>query len=196
MTIQSEFLTDNDFTNETEKTTPIDADVTLINDSADSNKVKKLSWANIKATLFSSPTFTTKITTPIVDLTGGQIAFPAVQASSGDINTLDDYEEGTWTPVPTGITVVGTPTYVGKYIKIGKCIQLILNFEATTSVAASSAYFTGFPFSVGLVYPGIQTNNALSWFLPSFYHTNNRLYLSDFSAYVSTVQVAVMMIQA
>lgn len=33
------------------KTTPVDADSLLLNDSADSNKLKLLSWANLKATL-------------------------------------------------------------------------------------------------------------------------------------------------
>ena len=33
------------------KTTPVDADVTVIADSADSNSAKKVTWANVKATL-------------------------------------------------------------------------------------------------------------------------------------------------
>jgi len=43
----------NDFTTFTEKTTPVDADVTLIEDSANSYAKKKLTWSNIKATLKS-----------------------------------------------------------------------------------------------------------------------------------------------
>jgi len=35
----------------TAKTTPVDADMVVLMDSADTNKAKKLSWANIKATL-------------------------------------------------------------------------------------------------------------------------------------------------
>jgi hypothetical protein len=42
---------------------------------------------------------------PILCLSGGStsatgtgIAFPAIQSASSDVNTLDDYEEGTWTP--------------------------------------------------------------------------------------------------
>ena len=35
----------------TAKTTPVDADNFLLGDSADSNKTKKVTWANIKATL-------------------------------------------------------------------------------------------------------------------------------------------------
>ncbi len=44
------------------------------------------------------------ITCRELTITGGQIGFPASQASSGDPNTLDDYEEGTWTPVLTDLT--------------------------------------------------------------------------------------------
>lgn len=54
------------------------------------------------------------------DLTSGQIKFPATQVPSTDPNTLDDYEEGTWTP-----TLGGTATYTtqtGTYIKIGKLV--------------------------------------------------------------------------
>lgn len=41
----------NPVTNYTEKTTPVNADLVLIADSADSNNPKKLSWTNIKAFL-------------------------------------------------------------------------------------------------------------------------------------------------
>jgi hypothetical protein len=40
-----------DFSGYTSKTTPVDADTAIINDSAASGAVKKLTWANIKATL-------------------------------------------------------------------------------------------------------------------------------------------------
>jgi hypothetical protein len=49
-------------------------------------------------------------------LAGGGLKFPAVQVASADANTLDDYEEGTWTP-----SVGGDATYtsqLGIYIKI------------------------------------------------------------------------------
>src|SRR3990167_787780 len=43
-----------------------------------------------------------------LNLTGGQIKFPGTQVPSSDANTLDDYEEGTWTPIIT--SSVGTLT--------------------------------------------------------------------------------------
>jgi hypothetical protein len=46
------------------------------------------------------------------------ITFPATAVTSSDAHTLDDYEEGTWTPTAWGI--LGTsPTYSGTYTLIG-----------------------------------------------------------------------------
>ena len=57
-----------------DKTTPVDGDKALIYDSADSNVAKKVTWANIKATLKTffdtlyppkaNPTFTGTVTAP------------------------------------------------------------------------------------------------------------------------------------
>jgi len=51
---------------------------------------------------------------------GTGITFPATQSASTDANTLDDYEEGTWTP-----TLGGTATYSfqgGSYTKVGRLV--------------------------------------------------------------------------
>jgi hypothetical protein len=48
------------------------------------------------------------------------ITFPATQVPSADANTLDDYEEGTWTPTDqsgAGLTLTGMNGY---YTKIGR----------------------------------------------------------------------------
>ena len=58
-----------------------------------------------------------------VTLSGGQIAYPATQNPSADANTLDDYEEGSWTPVIGGSGGTSGQTYsaqAGRYIKIGR----------------------------------------------------------------------------
>lgn len=55
----------------------------------------------------------------------GQIKFPATQNPSSDVNTFDDYEEGTYTPLMQGSTSSGSGTYSiqeGHYIKLaGLC---------------------------------------------------------------------------
>ena len=66
----------------------------------------------------------------ILELTNGQIKFPATQVASADVNTLDDYEEGTFDPTftrdttaPTGVTYTSR---IGKYTKIGRVVYVQL----------------------------------------------------------------------
>lgn len=85
----------------------------------------------------------------------GQIKFPATQNPSADANTLDDYEEGTWTPAVTfatpGDLSVTYATQLGIYTKIGRMV--ICDFAITTatfthSTAAGNLTITGLPFTV------------------------------------------------
>jgi hypothetical protein len=84
---------------------------------------------------------------------GSGITFPATQSASSDANTLDDYEEGTWTPVPVSLTVVGTPTYTGSYTKIGNYVFILASIQSTTSTAATAdtTRFTGLPFTCAAI---------------------------------------------
>jgi hypothetical protein len=53
------------------------------------------------------------------------IKFPSTQVASSDPNTLDDYEEGTWTPTITPQGGTGTPTYGNRfayYQKVGRWV--------------------------------------------------------------------------
>ena len=99
-----------------------------------------------------------------LDLTGasaGQIKFPASQNASSDVNTLDDYEEGTWTPVLGGSTSETGQSYyaqTGSYIKIGKLIHLS-GYVALTAkgTIVGNIVLKGFPFPVATItryYPG------------------------------------------
>ena len=84
--------------------------------------------------------------------TGTGIAFPATQSSSSDANTLDDYEEGTWTP---GITFGGGSTGVtysatngGFYTKVGRLVTLTFVLDVTNKGSSTGvAVITGVPFS-------------------------------------------------
>lgn len=77
----------------------------------------------------------------------GQIPFPATQNPSANVNTLDDYEEGTWTPTIGGTTTYTTQT--GVYLKVGSWVQVscILVVNAI-GAPASTSIVTGLPFSV------------------------------------------------
>ena len=87
----------------------------------------------------------------IVAANGGGIQFPATQVASAGANTLDDYEEGTYTPSQGGgLTVVGTFSSSGRYTKIGRMVYVSGIVSATTSLAASAqAIITAnLPFNV------------------------------------------------
>ena len=58
---------------------------------------------------------------------GSGITFPATQSASTNANTLDDYEEGTWTPTIRGSTVSGTytpSTTTAYYTKVGNVVTV------------------------------------------------------------------------
>jgi hypothetical protein len=81
--------------------------------------------------------------------TGVGVAFPATQDASSDANTLDDYEEGTWTPVVTPNSGTLTSyTSNGTYIKIGKFVFIWFQFSITSAGTASGiATVASLPFS-------------------------------------------------
>lgn len=66
--------------------------------------------------------------TGLINLLSGQLKFPATQNSSTNANTLDDYEEGTFTPTLTAATTPATgvtyTTQSGKYTKIGRIVHI------------------------------------------------------------------------
>lgn len=94
----------------------------------------------------------------LLTLTGGQAKFPATQIASADANTLDDYEEGTWTPAmtPTSGSGITYTSRAGLYTKVGRLViasyDMYLSALGTASGAAS---ITGLPFAASSV--GLQT---------------------------------------
>jgi len=84
---------------------------------------------------------------------GTGITFPATQSASSNANTLDDYEEGTWTPAVSfagGTTGITYSEQLGKYTKIGRVVYAEAEI-ALTSKGSSTGRFQidGLPF-VGL----------------------------------------------
>ena len=82
---------------------------------------------------------------------GGNIVFPATQASSGGANTLDDYEEGLFTPAITlGGAAVGV-TYsaqTGTYTKIGRTVVYNALVNLTSKGSSTGVLLiTGLPFT-------------------------------------------------
>ena len=73
------------------------------------------------------------------------ITFPATQVSKSDANTLDDYEEGTWTP-----SIGGTATYttqLGFYTKIGRQVTITFDLNILVLGTGSTSSISGAPFT-------------------------------------------------
>ena len=83
-------------------------------------------------------------------LTGGGFKFPPTQVPSGDANTLDDYEEGTFTPTVIGGSTAGTATYVnrsGRYTKIGNRVYYQIWIEYNSHTGTGAMRIDGLPFT-------------------------------------------------
>lgn len=83
-------------------------------------------------------------------LTGIQgITFPTTHVDSADLNTLDDYEEGSWTPIIQGTTVAGTGTYTnqsGSYLRVGKITFLTGIVTWTAHTGTGNLRLGGLPY--------------------------------------------------
>jgi hypothetical protein len=90
--------------------------------------------------------------TPTTSGTG--ITFPATQSASSNANTLDDYEEGTWTvqlqDVSNNNATMEAGFNTANYVKIGRQVT-VTGIIYTSSVAGLSGAIrvSGLPFAVG-----------------------------------------------
>ena len=125
--------------------------------------------------LTASPTFTGQATIPTINLTGGQITFPTIQSASADGNTLDDYEEGSWTPTLGGNTTYQSGGQVGSYIKIGQFVAAYFQISVNLIGTGSATTVSGLPFTIQNInasysggsigyFQGINT--AVTWIAP------------------------------
>jgi hypothetical protein len=87
-------------------------------------------------------------------VSGTGISFPSTQSASSDANTLDDYEEGSWTPAiefdGASVGVTYNAATGGRYVKIGKTVWVFGLLELTNkgSSSGSTVKITGLPFAV------------------------------------------------
>lgn len=81
------------------------------------------------------------------------IKFPATQVASSDANTLDDYEEGTWTPVvKLGTTTLTAANNVCVYTKIGRVVILYAEVYNIIKAGSGDLTISGLPFSCAAQY--------------------------------------------
>jgi hypothetical protein len=117
----------------------------------------------------------------VLKLSGG-ITFPATQSASSNANTLDDYEEGTWTPVLGGTGGTSGQTYsyqVGRYTKIGR--QVICSFEAALSAVGTVtdyAAISGLPFTSTGTSTNLDAGGCLITFASGL--ATNQIYITAY----------------
>jgi len=98
---------------------------------------------------------TSSSTTGAVLLSNG-VQFPATQSASANANTLDDYEEGTWTATvtPTTSGSISLASGLGWYVKVGNLVTVGTNiFVSSVSSPVGTIQIGGLPFtSVNSIY--------------------------------------------
>jgi len=132
-------------------------------------------YASNSSTLATSSAFTFNGTD--VGFTGNLIPGTAAKGINFTANTsaagmtsklLNDYEEGTWTPVLNSFTIVtgaGSVTTTGTYTKVGRLVKLNCQIIAAggATVAATSgqvSYISGAPFAPAKTTGGIWVNGT------------------------------------
>jgi hypothetical protein len=145
------------------------------------NVVTATSTTTLTNKTLTSPTLTTPVASTTIGVgaatpsgSGSGITFPATASDSSNANTLDDYEEGIWTP-----SVGGTATYsdqTGHYVKIGKQVTIWCGLVITSIGTGSTSRILGLPFTnaedKGTCCVQYYTNLAISSYFISGYIFN------------------------
>jgi hypothetical protein len=113
---------------------------------------------------------------------GSGISFPASASASTDANTLDDYEEGTWTPALLGGSTAGTTTHSsqdGFYTKIGRVVTINCYIQISAMTGTGDLRLSGLPFTSSSAARAASSGmvNGLNWgggtFLAQYIQPNN-----------------------
>jgi len=136
---------------------------------------------------------------------GTGITFPATQSASSNANTLDDYEEGTWTPAMRAsssgtITMNGSFTS-GKYTKVGRLVVCTASlYVSSVSSPTGNLFITGLPFTVlapssaGSFWGSGMTSSANNSIVIRIENTSTEALLQGFAS--GTVAAAAPWVQA
>lgn len=96
-------------------------------------------------TLISATTIGVGAATP--SASGAGVTFPATQSASTDANTLDDYEEGTWTPIDGSGDSLSFTGVSATYTKVGRMVTCLAQLTYPATASATSARIAGVPFT-------------------------------------------------
>ena len=125
-------------------------------DSPNSNTNRTLTLPDATGTIITTAggaaiSGTTGTFTGLVDISAagaGQIQFPATQNASSNANTLDDYEEGDWTPTDASGAGLTLTVNGAQYVKIGRMVYGWLWITYPSTANGNYAEVGGLPFAV------------------------------------------------
>ena len=126
-------------------------------------------------------------------ISGGGIDFSAAGNAGGMTSELlDDYEEGTFTPIVRGRTTAGTATYgrtaVGKYTKVGRMVDVMVDMVFSGANGSGNIEIAGLPYAahngpyvrfagdVTLLTAGISWSNQIACYIND---TNTHFWLTN-----------------
>jgi hypothetical protein len=149
--------------------------------------------ATMASTLQTATTIGVGAATPAAS--GAGITFPATQSASSDANTLDDYEEGTYTP--TLATSTGTPTYQyqeGRYTKIGNVVVCGGIIGITNSASLTGTINVSLPFASNNTTYGVTAGTSsdgsgFTWPISSSYCLNFSIGGGAAQSYAAAINV-------
>ena len=111
-------------------------------------------------------------------------------------NKLDDYEEGTFTPVMVGSTTAGTGTYTvqsGHYTKIGNTVTAHVLIQWSAHTGTGNIQITGFPVNPAGTHYIVPFTSALTlssgYTAEAFIQSNNLFNLYQVNATGSSIPV-------
>ena len=154
----------------------------------DASNIQLNTYTGNRATLSNTAlTFASGVN--IVMANGNGIDFSATtDGATVSSELLDDYEEGTWTPVLNG-TTSNMGTGVGKYAKVGSITHYWIEFghiAAGNGSFSANAYITGFPYSTPNHPPNHWTgtssymNSAYGMTLmTNYYNSSDQFYITQ-----------------
>lgn len=135
-----------------------------------------------------------------VSLEKGQLRFPATQLPSADPNTLDDYEEGSWTPTfvldggnNAGLSISSYDMQYGRYVKIGRQVWFWFSMSciAIHTDSYSWAGVAGLPFTVSAILPYYP----VAGYCENYYNVGVSLYGSAQGLAVNSTNLITLYVQ-
>ena len=103
-------------------------------------------------------------------------------------NALDDYEEGTFTPVVAGTWTANPTSLAGKYTKIGNVVHVQVTFSGGTKASATAGYLEDLPFAASHGTGVVVDSGVLAQGSVLFANTD-RIWFTDNSFPVGTSRV-------